>query len=45
MRTLVVGEDFHFGRGRRGHACLLLRELGADLGFDVVPVGLVGATV
>ncbi|MFN2608589.1 MAG: bifunctional riboflavin kinase/FAD synthetase [Acidimicrobiales bacterium] len=39
-RLVVVGEDFHFGRGRRGTVALLAR-LGADLGFDVIGLGLV----
>ncbi|MCU0268319.1 MAG: bifunctional riboflavin kinase/FAD synthetase [Acidimicrobiales bacterium] len=41
-RAVVVGEDFHFGHGRRGNVGLL-REMGAQLGFEVVPVALVDA--
>jgi riboflavin kinase/FMN adenylyltransferase len=43
MRALVVGEDFHFGRGRRGNVSLL-RDLGQTMGFDVLGIGLVGAS-
>jgi riboflavin kinase / FMN adenylyltransferase len=40
-RLVVVGEDFHFGHGRKGNV-ELLRELGAEHGFEVVGVGLTG---
>jgi riboflavin kinase / FMN adenylyltransferase len=41
-RTVVVGDDFHFGHGREGNVALL-RTMGADLGFDVEGVDLVDA--
>src|SRR5215204_5618904 len=41
-RTVVVGEDFHFGHGRAGNVPLL-RKLGAQLGFTVEGLELVGA--
>jgi riboflavin kinase/FMN adenylyltransferase len=40
-RLVVVGEDFHFGHGRKGNV-ELLRRLGAEHGFDLVGVGLTG---
>jgi riboflavin kinase/FMN adenylyltransferase len=40
-RLVVVGEDFHFGHGRKGNVGLL-RELGAVNGFEVVGVHLTG---
>lgn len=39
-RQIIVGEDFHFGHGRRGNVALL-REMGADAGFEVVGLELV----
>jgi riboflavin kinase/FMN adenylyltransferase len=41
-RLVVVGADFHFGRGRGGDVALLQR-MGAELGFEVLGVGLEGA--
>jgi len=40
-RLVVVGEDFHFGHGRKGNVALLT-ELGKEYGFEVVGVGLTG---
>lgn len=39
VRTVVVGDDFHFGKGRAGNVALL-RELGALDDFDVEPLHL-----
>jgi riboflavin kinase/FMN adenylyltransferase len=39
---VVVGADFHFGRGRGGDVALLQR-MGAELGFEVLGVGLEAA--
>jgi riboflavin kinase/FMN adenylyltransferase len=41
-RLVVVGDDFHFGFRRRGDVALLKR-MGADLGFEVIDLGLVAA--
>jgi riboflavin kinase/FMN adenylyltransferase len=41
-RLVVVGDDFHFGRGRRGNVALL-REMGEREGFEVAGLDLVGA--
>ncbi len=38
-RTVVVGEDFHFGHRRQGNVGLL-RRMGDDLGFTVEGLGL-----
>ena len=38
-RLVVVGEDFHFGHGRKGNVALLT-EMGARHGFEVVGLGL-----
>jgi riboflavin kinase/FMN adenylyltransferase len=38
-RLVVVGEDFHFGHGRKGNVALL-SEMGAKEGFEVVGMGL-----
>jgi riboflavin kinase/FMN adenylyltransferase len=40
-RLVVVGEDFHFGHGRKGNVALL-SELGDRFGFTVVGIGLTG---
>ncbi len=39
-QRIVVGDDFHFGRGRSGNVALL-RELGARHDFDVEPLPLI----
>ncbi len=41
-RLVVVGEDFHFGHGRKGNVALL-REMGAEAGFEVDGVALEAA--
>jgi len=40
-RAVVVGHDFHFGRGRQGDVPLL-QQMGARLGFDVTGIRLLG---
>ena len=42
-KAVVVGHDFHFGHGRRGNVPLLT-QMGAELGFDVLGIRLVGDT-
>lgn len=39
VKKLYIGEDFRFGRGRRGNI-KLLKEEGKKLGFSVMPVPL-----
>jgi riboflavin kinase/FMN adenylyltransferase len=41
-RVVVVGADFHFGKARGGDVALLQR-MGAELGFEVLGVGLEAA--
>jgi riboflavin kinase/FMN adenylyltransferase len=38
--AVVVGSDFHFGKGRGGDVALL-QTMGAELGFGVIPFALV----
>jgi riboflavin kinase/FMN adenylyltransferase len=38
---IVVGADFHFGRGRKGDA-VLLRRMGAELGFGLTIHDMIG---
>ncbi len=40
-RAVAVGTDFHFGHRRSGNVDLL-RSMGADLGFEVSPLDLLG---
>ncbi len=41
VRSVIVGEDFHFGHRRQGNVALLT-EMGAELGFEVLGHHLVG---
>jgi len=41
-RLVVIGADFHFGKGRGGDVALL-QQMGAQLGFEVLGVGLEAA--
>jgi riboflavin kinase/FMN adenylyltransferase len=38
-KVVVVGEDFHFGHGRKGNVALLT-EMGTRFGFEVLGLGL-----
>ena len=42
VKLVIVGDDFHFGHERRGNVALLT-SMGAELGFDVEGLDLVGA--
>ncbi|MDQ6839557.1 MAG: bifunctional riboflavin kinase/FAD synthetase [Actinomycetota bacterium] len=39
VRSVLVGADFHFGRGRRGNVGMLT-AMGAELGFEVTGIPL-----
>jgi riboflavin kinase/FMN adenylyltransferase len=41
-RLIVVGEDFHFGHGRKGNVALL-KEMGVEAGFSVEGISLATA--
>ncbi|MEI8239693.1 MAG: bifunctional riboflavin kinase/FAD synthetase [Actinomycetota bacterium] len=41
--AIVVGDDFHFGKGRHGNVATL-RQLGAEADFEVYPMPLVQRT-
>ncbi len=41
-RIVVVGADFHFGHGRHG-TVRLLEQMGAELGFETLGLGLIAA--
>jgi riboflavin kinase/FMN adenylyltransferase len=41
-KLIVVGEDFHFGHGRKGNVALL-KEMGVDAGFTVEGMSLATA--
>jgi riboflavin kinase/FMN adenylyltransferase len=42
VKLVIVGDDFHFGHERRGNVALLT-SMGAELGFEVEGLDLVGA--
>jgi riboflavin kinase/FMN adenylyltransferase len=41
VKLVIVGDDFHFGHERRGNVALLT-SMGAELGFEVEGIDLVG---
>jgi riboflavin kinase/FMN adenylyltransferase len=41
VKLVIVGDDFHFGHERKGNVALLT-SMGAELGFDVEGLDLVG---
>lgn len=45
VSSVVIGEDFHFGKGRQGNVATLRelgRDLGPDSGFEVAGIALLG---
>jgi riboflavin kinase / FMN adenylyltransferase len=40
--VVVVGDDFHFGKGRRGNVALL-KQMGAEHDFEVLGLELIGS--
>ena len=42
VKLVIVGDDFHFGHERKGNVALLT-SMGAELGFEVEGLDLVGA--
>ncbi len=43
VKKIIIGRDFHFGRGRKGSVALL-RSMGESLGFDVEQIDIIKDT-